>query len=148
MLYLIFFIFIYTYIIYSTPVKRLFSLDLILLYPWFPIIVIIIVFLLLFIFIEWWRQRWSGYECGPGLAKRIYRKRGCCIYSWWRHPNKSSGSCPKLCEYKRNYFYFFFSSFVLLLYIVNCECVWRFPFFLCAGKFISLWVNMYYRRFE
>lgn len=41
-------------------------------------------FLFLFLFficdLEWWRQRWSRYECRSGMAKRIYRKRGGSIY--------------------------------------------------------------------
>lgn len=90
-------------------------------------------FLLLFFFIEWRRQGWSWYECGPGLAKRIYRKRGCCIYTRWWHPNKSSGSCPKLCEYKRNYNFFFFliESVVRLLLRLYTKtlCIFELYFF-------------------
>lgn len=111
------------------------------LHSWFPII---ICFFFLFILgvmlllssssynglmcIEWWRQGWSRHERGPGLAKRIHRKRGGCIYSRWWHPNKSSGSCPKLCEYKRNYIYFFMSIYRVLC--VRCVYVSIFSVYL------------------
>lgn len=74
------------------------------------VVVVVVVWYNGLMCIEWWRQGWSRHERGPGLAKRIHRKRGGCIYSRWWHPNKSSGSCPKLCEYKRNYIYIFFSQ--------------------------------------
>lgn len=117
---------------------------------------------LLPIHVERWRQGWSWYERGSGMAERIHRKRyhnktenynwerekkqkkypksggcinfflvllfyyrNCCIHSWWRHPNKSSGSGPKLCEYKRNYFSFV-RSFVLDLH--RWDGIFRFFF--------------------
>lgn len=89
------------------------------------------------LFVEWWRQRWSWYEHRTSLAEGIYRQRGGCIHSRWRHPNKSSGSRTKLCEYY--ILYIFFSSKILQ---VGRRCrrrtEWRAQFllllFVCCRK--------------
>lgn len=57
-------------------------------------------------FVEWWRQRWSRYECATGMAKRIHWERSCRIDSWWRHPTKSSRSWAKLCKFLRTHLAF------------------------------------------
>lgn len=52
---------------------------------------------------EWWRQRWSRYECRARLAERLHRQRRCCLHTRRWHTKDSSRPCTKLCKYLHNY---------------------------------------------